>query len=111
MNRTPDQSALSPASWWGGSERIDDNAALLSVPEAAKRLGIGVRSLGKLTADDAIPSHKILNRRLYDPAELHAWLLAGAPAEPGSAERIRRSLQRSGPPAPTGDPQGDKGVA
>ncbi|MEO1584200.1 MAG: helix-turn-helix domain-containing protein [Planctomycetota bacterium] len=91
--RTRPESAPSPASSWGVANHDEDTAGLLSAPVAARRLGIGTRSLGKLTAADAIPSHKVLRRRLYDPAELQAWLDMGAPAEPGSAAAVREAMR------------------
>ena len=92
MRHTP-ESAPSPASSWGVEDHSQDTAALLTAPQAARRLGVGARTLAKLTAIDAIPSHKLLRCRRYDPAELRAWLDAGAPTDPGSAELVRQAMR------------------
>lgn len=92
MSHTP-KSAPSPASSWGVEVHAEDTAALLTPPQAARRLGIGARTLAKLTAADAIPSHKLLKCRRYDPAELRAWLDAGAPADAGSAKLVRNAMR------------------
>lgn len=46
---------------------------LVSVPEAARRLGIGVSKLKELVAEGEIRSVKIGRRRLFRPRHLEAY--------------------------------------
>lgn len=67
---------------------------LIDAKTAAAALSIGSRTLWTLTRCEAIPSVRIGRRVLYRPGELAAWLDAGAPHEPGAAERVRRMIAK-----------------
>jgi excisionase family DNA binding protein len=49
------------------------NATMVSVPEAAQRLGIGRTKVNELIASGALPSVVIGTRRLLRPADLEAF--------------------------------------
>lgn len=68
----------------------------LSVAEAAESLGVSVRSLSTLVTINALPSLRIGRRRLFRPAELEAWLAAGAPTVPGAADTVRANMRKGG---------------
>ena len=61
--------------------------------DAARELCISPRMLWTLTACGAIPVVRIGRAVRYRPDELKAWLDAGAPTEPNSAERVRASMK------------------
>lgn len=69
---------------------------LIPASSAAVILGIGERTLWSLTNRNAVPSIRIGKRVLYRPEHLTAWLDAGAPIEPGAADKIIRDLRRGG---------------
>ena len=69
---------------------------LLDAESAAVLLNISTRFLWTLTNIGAIPSVKISRRVLYRQEHLIAWLDAGAPTEPGSANKVLRDLRRDG---------------
>jgi excisionase family DNA binding protein len=71
-----------------------DNKLLLDAPEAARRLGIGTRTLWRLTKCKAVPSLRIGRRVLYSPSALAAWIDAGAPEAPGAALRLAEGGDR-----------------
>lgn len=71
-------------------------ALLIDAASAAVILGIGSRTLWSLTARNAVPVVRIGSRVLYRPEHLSAWLDAGAPDEPGAADKILRDLRRAG---------------
>jgi hypothetical protein len=71
-------------------------ALLIDAASAAVILGIGTRTLWSLTARNALPVVRIGARVLYRPDHLAAWLDAGAPDEPGAADKILRDLRRAG---------------
>lgn len=71
-------------------------ALLIDAASAAVILGIGTRTLWSLTARNALPVVRIGSRTLYRPDHLAAWLDAGAPDEPGAADKILRDLRRAG---------------
>lgn len=71
---------------------LDPSVRLIGAPEAAAMLSISERLLWSLSACNAVPSLTIGRRRLFRPCELDAWLDAGAPTEPGSADRIRKGV-------------------
>jgi excisionase family DNA binding protein len=50
-----------------------DNAALISVPEAAQRLGLGMTKLRELIASGELRSVVVGTRRLLRPADLDAF--------------------------------------
>lgn len=64
-------------------------ALLLTRKQACEHLNLGTSTLQELTLSHAIPSHKLGRRRLYDPDELRAWIRAGCPTAPNSADKIR----------------------
>ena len=75
----------------GGELNTSDYTQLLIDPkEAAKRLSLGSRTRWSLKACGAIPSLKIGKSVRFSVVELEAWIAAGCPTEPGSAERIRK---------------------
>lgn len=63
---------------------------LIGAKAAQALLGLGERKLWVLSNCRAIPSHKIGKSRRYAPSELQAWISAGCPTAPGSADRIRK---------------------
>ncbi len=66
---------------------------LLIDPKAARALlCLGERRLWCLTNCGAIPFYKIGRSVRYSPAELAAWIAAGCPTEPGSADRVRQGV-------------------
>lgn len=67
---------------------------LIPAKEAAERLSLSVRKLWSLTQCRALPSRRIGRSVRYSPVELHAWITAGCPTEPGAADRIRTEAQR-----------------
>lgn len=71
-------------------------ALLIDAGSASVILGIGTRTLWSLTARNAVPVVRIGSRVLYRPEHLSAWLDAGAPDEPGAADKILRDLRRAG---------------
>lgn len=56
-------------------------------------LGLGERRLWELTNCNAIPHRRVGRLVRFAPAELRQWVAAGCPTEPGSAERVRRSVR------------------
>mgnify|MGYP006273519775 CR=1 FL=1 len=89
MSGSPRTSYAQPASELGGTKNEQDGEALLvGAQAAASMLAISPRLLWSLTKRDAIPCRRIGRRVLYRPAELEAWLDAGAPTEPGAARGI-----------------------
>ena len=65
---------------------------LLTSAEAARTLRIGVRALWGLTKANSIPHVRIGRSVRYSPAALRAWIEAGAPTDPGAAERVRSEM-------------------
>lgn len=65
---------------------------LIDAKAASALLGIGTRRLWSLTNCNAIPSRKIGRSVRYSPRELNAWIEAGCPTEPGSADDIREAV-------------------
>ncbi|MEM7683126.1 MAG: helix-turn-helix domain-containing protein [Planctomycetota bacterium] len=61
---------------------------LLSMAEAAAMLRLGERTVWSLANRGALPSLKVGARTLFDPSALRAWVRAGAPTDPGAADRI-----------------------
>lgn len=70
-----------------------DTPLLVGALEAARLLSLSESTLFRLTRCNAIPSHKVRGRRLYAPAELQAWLAAGAPTTPDAAAGLRREVR------------------
>ncbi|MCA9272134.1 MAG: helix-turn-helix domain-containing protein [Phycisphaerales bacterium] len=66
---------------------------LVDAKEACKLLCMGPRRLWSLTNCNAIPSRKIGRSVRYLPDELRAWIEAGCPTEPDSAEDIREAVR------------------
>ncbi|HLH75033.1 MAG TPA: helix-turn-helix domain-containing protein [Chloroflexota bacterium] len=56
-----------------GSKLPSDTATLVSVPEAAQRLGLGKTKVNELIACGALPSRIIGKRRLLRPVDLEAF--------------------------------------
>ena len=54
--------------------QAENQAALLSVAEAAKYLSISRSTLLRMTYRGLIPSVNLLSRRLYSNNELDAWI-------------------------------------
>jgi len=97
----PVESAPAPASKRGRNKRSTKSTPapepmLIDAASAAVILGISPRTLWSLTACNAVPVVRIGTRVLYRPEHLSAWLDAGAPSEPGSANKILRELRRDG---------------
>ena len=67
---------------------------LLTSAEAARTLRIWVRALWGLTKANSIPHVRIGRSVRYSPAALRAWIEAGAPTDPGAAERVRSEAGR-----------------
>jgi predicted DNA-binding transcriptional regulator AlpA len=72
---------------------------LLAKPRAAKALGVSVSTLDRLVKEGA-PVHHVGARRMFDIAELRAWLSARGrkPTTPKPSDRVDVSdvLARSG---------------
>lgn len=64
-------------------------ALLVNIDEAAALLGVCTRTVWSLARCEALPSRRIGRRLLFSPAELEAWVAAGAPTAPGSAVQIQ----------------------
>lgn len=97
----PVESAPAPASKRGRNKRsIKSTPApepmLIDAESAAVVLGISPRTLWSLTNRNAVPCVRIGARVLYRPDHLSAWLDAGAPDEPGAADKILRDVRRMG---------------
>jgi predicted DNA-binding transcriptional regulator AlpA len=73
---------------------MTDGPLLIDAKAARAMLSIGERRLWLLTNCNAIPSRRIGRSVRYAPTELRAWIAAGCPTEPGSAERILREVRR-----------------
>lgn len=73
-----------------------ENFRLLSVKETCDLLGCGRRWLWSATNRGAIPCVRLGRSVRYRSDELRAWLDAGAPSEPGSADRVRAMMRRAG---------------
>ena len=71
-----------------------DTPLLIGVKAAAAVLALGERTLWSLTNCRAIPSRKIGRSVRYSPDELHAWIAAGCPSEPGAADQVRTALRK-----------------
>tara|TARA_E500000318_G_C3555800_1_gene211029 strand:+ start:1560 stop:1832 length:273 start_codon:yes stop_codon:yes gene_type:complete len=67
---------------------------LIDAKDAAAMLAIGARTLWTYTNCNAIPSRKIGRAVRYCPDELRAWIGAGCPTSPGSADRVRKEARR-----------------
>lgn len=67
---------------------------LIGAKSAAAELAIGARTLWTYTNCNAIPSRKIGRAVRYCPDELRAWIAAGCPTAPGSADRVRKEVRR-----------------
>lgn len=67
---------------------------LIDVKAAAAMLDISTRLLWTLTKCHAIPVRRIGRAVRYAPDELRAWVAAGCPATPGSADRVRAAVRR-----------------
>lgn len=100
MPNDPNQSPHPLASMKGANRSGKSTASvdplLIDAASAAVILGIGTRTLWSLTARNAVPVVRIGSRVLYRPEHLSAWLDAGAPDEPGAADKIVRDLRRTG---------------
>ncbi len=93
----PTESAPAPASKRGrkrSPKSTPIDPMLIDAVSAAVILGVGHRTLWSLTNRNAVPSVRIGRRVLYRPEHLSAWLDAGAPTEPGAADRLLRDLRR-----------------
>lgn len=66
----------------------DDSVLAVSISEAARRLGISVRTIATLVASKELGSRKIGRRRVIPVAALEAFLRKDhpIPAEPKDAE-------------------------
>ncbi len=85
-----DNAARQPASNTGELPNFpQDTRLLIGARDAAELLDISERSLWQFTRDRAIPCLKIGRINKYPLAGLRAWIAAGAPTEPGAADRIR----------------------
>ena len=88
------ESARELGSDTGGKIECQNHMPLLiDADEAASELSVGARTLWSLTKCGAIPSRKIGRSVRYSPVELRAWIAAGCPTEPGSAERVRKAVR------------------
>lgn len=58
-----------------------------------KKLRMSDRYLWSLTACRAIPSRKIGRSVRYVPAEIEAWIAAGCPTEPNSADWVLEEMR------------------
>ena len=95
MKATLDESARTLAGSTGGkTEQIEYTALLIDAKAAARLLALGARTLWTLTKCNAVPSRHIGRSVRYCPGELRAWIAAGCPTEPGSADRVRKGVGR-----------------
>ena len=94
MTNAPTKSARPLTGDPGGTFDSQDHMPLLiDADEAASELSLGARTLWSLTKCNAIPSRKIGRSVRYSPVELRAWVAAGCPTEPGSADRVRKAVR------------------
>ena len=77
-----------------GAAHTHDNPLLVDSRRASVILSICQRKLWELTNCQAIPSRKIGRSVRYCVAELKAWIAAGCPTDPGSADRVRREVSQ-----------------
>ena len=95
MNRVPPyENARQLVSRADASQHQHDTPLLVDSKHAAAILSIGQRKLWELTNCQAIPSRKIGRSVRYCIAELKAWITAGCPTQPGSADRVRRGVSQ-----------------
>lgn len=93
MSDSPRESARTLAGSAGGTnERFEYTALLIDSKTAAGMLALGTRTLWALTKCNAVPSRSIGRAVRYSPAELRAWIAAGCPTKPGSANRVRKGV-------------------
>lgn len=78
----------------GTADTSQDTSLLIDAKAAARLLNIGARTLWSLTNREAIPSCRIGRSVRYSPNELRAWIAAGCPTVPGSAERVREAVYK-----------------
>lgn len=67
---------------------------IVGLAPAAEYLGVKERKFHTLVKCNAVPHHSYGRRKLFLPEELMAWVHAGCPEEPGSAEWVRKGMQR-----------------
>jgi len=91
------QTAPQLAGTRGGTEHTEhtpEPLAVRGIAEAARLIGLGRRRTWSLVACGALPHRRCGRALLFDPRELRAWLDAGAPDEPGAAERVREAMRK-----------------
>lgn len=95
VSESPRESARTLAGSTGGTNELSQHTQLLiDTKAAAAMLALGTRTLWTLTKCNAIPSRHIGRSVRYCPSELRAWISAGCPTEPGSADRVRKGVSR-----------------
>ena len=90
------QSAPELASERGENTRPDciEPLAVRGIAEAARLVGLGRRKTWSLVACNALPHRRCGRALIFDPRELQGWLDAGAPDDPGAAERVREAMRK-----------------
>lgn len=95
MTTHPTNSARTLAGSTGGKQQTHEYTPLLIDAKTARvLLCMGERRLWELTNCRAIPSRKIGKSVRYSPAELEAWVAAGCPTDPGSADRVMAAIRK-----------------
>jgi predicted DNA-binding transcriptional regulator AlpA len=72
----------------------DSSPLLVDAKTLGPMLSLCRRTVWTLTACNAIPSQQIGRARRYCVAEVRAWIDAGCPTEPGSADRVRAAMRK-----------------
>ena len=80
-------SRLLPAS--GGSPLM-----LRGLKAAARKTGLGQRTVWSLTNRGALPHRRVGRGLYYVPDELAAWIDAACPTEPGAGDRVRKAMRK-----------------
>lgn len=96
MTEYPDESCPQPASK-KGNETIHSHGSvsMLRRRDAAHELALSIRTLDRLTACNALPHYRVGKRVLFHAGELLAWVLNGAPTDPGAAVAVRREWRKA----------------
>jgi len=90
----PSETAPRPDSTRGDKNNAGECTRLITRDAAAAYLGMGVRTLDRLKACQAVPCIKRGRSVRFDRRELDAWIAAGCPDTPGAAGRIKKGVRR-----------------